>query len=1351
MVQASLKCVIEDHGDLNLLGRIAEFLVYEENPKVPKIKKGLPVELLQESDAAIYLRYTSLKAICSIISSLSAPNNVDAELAVAFSCVTGLNESICPLIQSLSIRYDDDLKKDGMLQEGLWALSVLNFVFRKNSTAVQLLASFPLVATLRKFAAEECFSLRCLQIFEIITLSQVTTFLRFVDLDTVDAIESVLILATEDSTNRAALAIVPSTGTSTTTPGKVKLAKKEKTPPPLDANNALAGGKSEKSDAFRQTRTQKLACFKVAARILTSICDSNSTVLTPCLISRLVPYFSKTLLNRAAWDLAASPIAEPYDIDLSDVFDECCIFLGSVGRLESTKRKAACTAGAVPLLLSVMQRTMVIFDCTTLRSQEAPLIDEVNGNAVAKKDKSKMSAVSARGKTIEVVKGPEIGTSDDELYKLRKVANLRRIAEKSLLHLLTESVHAPDPLSSSSCSIRWPSAGCSYHIDSAFFSASSSSDPRVSEDGIDHKELFPVNQLMDMISCVHDVDLVNRGLRILAGILEGTDDPGSISTVLNLDTNALNTISTSVHSCATALLASINLNTTNYERKDTHPEDFGSPEKKVEIEVEADDNHVSEVHPEQSTNHLNINKKDKSVPSEDISSQREYFYYALIILEKALNSSSDAVNNFATKGRMMSLAQILYKCGPTCDRLDDTNTDSKSISTEILECEVSLYDPRCYGWHALGTDTGTDKVLLRPLIFDIVGIIGCAEGRYRVSETEVALTGGPLSSSSSPCKEAALIATRICADAVIATVLSKSTYHLQASTQEYKVKYHIFAKAHSNTKNSLSPCVLDAALGALLNMASMGPLGIYAILESITDTGSSGMESTSKNLSNSTIQHLKRFLFSLMSESSSALGGEVSDALLIDLDASMCVTNRWSRAQYFDQLFSGTSFSTAPLIVLRSPAMWPYLAVMASLIGLISSNIPSSSAVLAVKSLMSLCRTDQFSEASQPVVTDSFCAFFLSMGGGLALAGSMGRFGSLCMPSVNTPEMVDFRQNVLSFMIYLIGRGRVRGDHWMVLAPSPSTPSDIKSQKAANLLKESKAKEKEKLLKEQKKGRSLLRSEDCSIVEDAVWNLEPDGSHPDPNHGPTRAFWRDLLEVQADEYHTRSKNSTMLLVGLQGVLIDLVKDLIEESAGVNIADEEGVSPIMHSLLLGDASIVSAIIQSGADLDARDNYGNPAITYACHGACVDILTVSRFQQIAQTEDKVIVLTHGNCSLLSLLLTAGVDTRVSTPAGNSPFHSVLGLGSVTVKIGGYSVEISNCSYTDQCTNKSICEAVRALIAHNALVNACNHMGVVPLHMAAARGHRELIDLLVAAGAHTNPSDAGSVASKSLHIRP
>ena len=58
--------------------------------------------------------------------------------------------------------------------------------------------------------------------------------------------------------------------------------------------------------------------------------------------------------------------------------------------------------------------------------------------------------------------------------------------------------------------------------------------------------------------------------------------------------------------------------------------------------------------------------------------------------------------------------------------------------------------------------------------------------------------------------------------------------------------------------------------------------------------------------------------------------------------------------------------------------------------------------------------------------------------------------------------------------------------------------------------------------------------------------------------------------------------------------------------------------------------------------------------------------------------------------------------------------------------------------------------ALIEQNALVNACNRMGVVPLHVAAARGHRELVDLLIQAGAHANPADSGAATILTLpHI--
>jgi ankyrin repeat protein len=1335
--------VLEDHGDLNLLGKIAELLVYEEKLKVPKAKKGLPVELLEESDAAIFLRYTSLKSICSIVSSLSAPNDLDLRLAEAFSCVTGLVESICPLIQSLSVRYDDDLKKDGMLKEGLWGLSVLSFILRMNPLALQVLVSSPLIATLRKFATEECFSLHCLQIFEIITLSQVATSLTFIDDETVDMVASILLQATEESTSRADLAVIPNAGTSAAIPGKGKSAKKEKTLPPLDASN-LTGGRSEKSDAFKQTRRQKVACFKVASHTLTSICDSKSTALTPCLISRLVLYFSKILLNRSAWDLATAPTAEPYDVDLSDVLNECCIFLGTLGLLESAQRRAACDAGAVPLLMTVMQSAMAIFGCMPTNPQEAVVVDD----SLTKKDKSRMSAGAARGKTIEVVRGPEIGTSDDEPNKLLKVMKLRRIAEKSIMNLLTDSVRASAPSSSSHTPKRWPSAG-SYRFDSAFFTTASSTDLSIPEDETDGKELFPINQLMDMISCAHDVDLGNRGLRILAGILEGLDVPGSITTILTLDTNALNIISNLVSACATALLASINLNVINSESKIALPNTPDRTEVEVEkkVEVEAKECHILE---DAATNtpiciqqddHVdnNHNGKNELLMSRDNSSQREFFYYALIILEKALHSSSDAINNFATKARMASLAQILYKCGPTCNRLDDTCTDPKSIPSEILDYEISLHDPRCYAWCTQGIETAPDRVLLRPLLFDIVGIIACAEGKYRLCEMEGAVTGGNPLPSSSPSKEAALIATRICADAVIATILFKSRYHLQLSAQGSNEKYHITAKANPCTEGCLPLCVLDAALRALLNMTSMGPLGTHAMLASVADTGVQGAESSTEGSNNSALQHLKRFLLTFMSDNG-ALGDELSDTLLEDLRASMSGMHPWTRSQYFDQLFSGTTFSAAPLTVIRSPVMWPYLAVSASLIGLISSDIAASSVTLAVKLVMTLCRTDQCTDASQPVVTDSFCAFFLSMGGGLALAGAMGRFGSLRLTPENTSEFVDFHENVILFLRFLTGRGRVRETHWLQQVSTPGNPSDLKSQKAANLLKDAKAKEKEKMLKEQKKGKSLLKSEDCSIVEDVMWNAESDGSHPDPNRGPTRAFWKGLLEAQADECHTRSVFSTVLLVAIQGGLLDTVKSLIEESAGVNVADVEGVTPLMHSLLLGDASSVSAIISSGADIDAIDKRGNPVITYACHGACIDDVAVSLFQSVATTKGNI-VLSNGGYSLLPLLLTARVDTRVSTSAGNSPLHSILGLGSVTATIGGFMVEISNASHSSQRSDGSICSVVSALIEQNALVNACNRMGVVPLHVAAAWGHRELVDLLIQAGAYANPADSGA----------
>ena len=66
------------------------------------------------------------------------------------------------------------------------------------------------------------------------------------------------------------------------------------------------------------------------------------------------------------------------------------------------------------------------------------------------------------------------------------------------------------------------------------------------------------------------------------------------------------------------------------------------------------------------------------------------------------------------------------------------------------------------------------------------------------------------------------------------------------------------------------------------------------------------------------------------------------------------------------------------------------------------------------------------------------------------------------------------------------------------------------------------------------------------------------------------------------------------------------------------------------------------------------------------------------------------------------------------------------------------LKNDSYQPRRPRDATLANVLALIDKGANVNACNVNGVVPLHIAAARGHSALIDVLKTAQAIASPVD-------------
>jgi len=109
----------------------------------------------------------------------------------------------------------------------------------------------------------------------------------------------------------------------------------------------------------------------------------------------------------------------------------------------------------------------------------------------------------------------------------------------------------------------------------------------------------------------------------------------------------------------------------------------------------------------------------------------------------------------------------------------------------------------------------------------------------------------------------------------------------------------------------------------------------------------------------------------------------------------------------------------------------------------------------------------------------------------------------------------------------------------------------------------------------------------------------------------------------------------------------------------------------NAVYCGDLEAAKRLLDKGADVNAKDEYGQPLLMYPA--------------------------LWGHLEVATLLLDRGADVNVSNSLGWTPLHGAVG-------------------------NRHI-EVAKLLLDHGADANAVNSAGRKPLHMALTQGSREL----------------------------
>ncbi|XP_054132675.1 poly [ADP-ribose] polymerase tankyrase-2 [Melozone crissalis] len=203
---------------------------------------------------------------------------------------------------------------------------------------------------------------------------------------------------------------------------------------------------------------------------------------------------------------------------------------------------------------------------------------------------------------------------------------------------------------------------------------------------------------------------------------------------------------------------------------------------------------------------------------------------------------------------------------------------------------------------------------------------------------------------------------------------------------------------------------------------------------------------------------------------------------------------------------------------------------------------------------------------------------------------------------------------------------------------------------------------------------------------------------------------------------------------------DVVEYLLQSGANVHARDDGGLIPLHNACSFGHAEVVNLLLRHGADPNARDNWNyTPLHEAAIKGktdVCIVLLQHGAEPTIRNTDGRTAldladpsakaVLTgeykkdellesarSGNEEkMMSLLTPLNVNCHASDGRKSTPLHLAAGYNRVKI--------------------------VQLLLQHGADVHAKDKGDLVPLHNACSYGHYEVTELLVKHGACVNAMD-------------
>ena len=261
------------------------------------------------------------------------------------------------------------------------------------------------------------------------------------------------------------------------------------------------------------------------------------------------------------------------------------------------------------------------------------------------------------------------------------------------------------------------------------------------------------------------------------------------------------------------------------------------------------------------------------------------------------------------------------------------------------------------------------------------------------------------------------------------------------------------------------------------------------------------------------------------------------------------------------------------------------------------------------------------------------------------------------------------------------------------------------------------------------------------------------------------ALWGQLESVRT-LLRLGGRESMTKVVGTHGTPLhqavergdkDIVSLLLNEGCPINVVDSEGRSVLHYAVQRGRYHMIKMLKEKGLDVNMGDDEGCTTLHYAA--VCGQLESVCTLLRLGGRESMTKVagtrgtplhqaVERGHKDIVSLLLNEGCPINVVDNKGRSVLHFAAQHGQIhmieMLKEKGLDVNIGDDEGWSPLHNAATCgqlESVRTLLrlgGRESMTKVAD-TGGTPLHQAVAKGHKNIVSLLLNEGCQINVVDS------------